>query len=135
MDVVAFNLENKRSKYAKLKQFLEITKAANAQGTLGGITVQAIQIQGGEEVVVDQDTTDDNGSFSLDVPAGAIIVRFMVGDEIIDILMDVPEAATVELTVNIDINDQNDPVEIIEMDVLDDVDDDQPIKQLFVDLR
>ena len=125
-DVIASNFRPESSAFAKLKGLFEITKSAHAQdGSLAGIIVLAIQIQGGEEIVVDEDTTDGNGSFSLDVPAGEIILQFLVGQEIIDILMDVPEDSTIEITININVNDDVNPVEIDEMDVIDDIDDDE----------
>lgn len=125
-DVVAFNFRPESSVFAKLKGFFEVTKTANAQsGSLAGIVVLAVQVQGVEEVVVDEDTTDGNGSFTLDVPPGEIILQFLVGQEIIDILLDVPEDSTVKITVNINANDTVSPVEIDEMDVIDNMDDDQ----------
>ena len=124
-DVLAFNFKTDSTTYAKLKSLLEITKSAHAQnGPLAGITVIAVQIVGGEEIFVDEDVTDGDGSFSIDVPAGAIILQFLIGNEFFEILIDVPEDSTVEIAVSIDPDDPDNPVEISEMDVLDDVDDD-----------
>ena len=116
-DVVVFNFRPESPAFAKLKGFFEMTKTANAQsGSLAGIIVFAIQIQGGEEVVVDEDTTDVSGGFTLDVPAGEIILQFLVGQEIRDGLVDVPEDKTIGITVKINVNDTESPVEI---DVID----------------
>jgi len=124
-DVVAFNFKTEPTTFAKLKKFIEITKSAHAQGgALAGITVIALQMQSGEEVFVDEDITDGDGSFSVDVPAGAIILQFIIGDDVFDILVDIPEDSTVEITVNIDPDDPDNPVVVEEMDVLDGVDDD-----------
>ncbi|MGI9554021.1 MAG: CAP domain-containing protein, partial [Thermodesulfobacteriota bacterium] len=108
----------KPSAFAKLKSFIEITKNAHAQaGSLAGITVLAIQIQNGNEVVVDEDVTGQDGSFSVDVPPGDIILEFLVGSENVQLFMNVPQNATVEITVSLNLEDQVVPVNISDMEI------------------
>ena len=112
-DVFAFNFGKSPSAFSKLKSLFEITKAAWALGDpVAGIPVVAIQVKGGVEVPVDEDVTDVNGAFSLEVLPGVIILQFFVGDDVFEELMDVPENATIDIVVRIDADDPVNPIEI-----------------------
>ncbi|MGI9534961.1 MAG: CAP domain-containing protein [Thermodesulfobacteriota bacterium] len=117
-EVLASNFVPEPSAFAKLKNLIEITKNAHAQaGSLAGITVLAIQIQNGNEVVVDEDVTNQEGSFSVDVPAGDIILEFLVGSENLQLFLNVPQNTTVEITVSLNLEDPVVPVNISDMEI------------------
>ena len=121
-NVFVNNLEQDKSSFAKIAVFFEIIKESRAQGiSLGGITVVALQFVGGEEIFVDEDITDEAGGFTLEVPAGEIILQFIIGDDFFESTIIVPEETTLEIFVNINANDPGNPVEISEGD--DSVDD------------
>ena len=116
-DVFAFNFGNKPSAFSKLKILFEFTESAWAQGSpVFGITVVAIQIQGGMEVTVDQDVTDGIGTFSLDVPPGEIILQFFVGGDVFEELVDITENSTIDIVVSIDADDPVSPIQISDPD-------------------
>jgi len=125
-DVIVRKYQPDKSVYAKLVRFIEVVKKANAQGlSLSGITVIALQLEGGEEIFVDEDITDQAGSFSLDVQAGEIILQFIIGDDFFESKINVPEETTLEIFVKINSEDPENPVEISEIVVIDDEDEEE----------
>lgn len=125
MDVIVHNNQPNKSIYAKLLKFIEVVKTANAQGfSTAGITVIALQLVAGEEIYVDEDITDGAGGFSLDVPAAEIILQFIIGDDFFESTLNVPKETTIEIFVNINAGDPLNPVEVSEMEMIDQVEGD-----------
>lgn len=116
-EVLALNIGNNESRLSKIKNTLTFTVTATAQGSmLDGIVVMALGAEEEGVKLLDQDTTSFDGSFSLFVPAGEVVLRFEVDDEIYEKVMQVPEESTVEILVSIDKDDLNNPLEIFSPD-------------------
>jgi len=112
-EVLALSPQNKTSLYARMKNLVVVIPDARAQGfNLDGITVAALkQVSNGEQFL-DEDITFIDGSFNLFVPAGEILLRFQVDDDVFEESMQVPENSTVEILVSIDPDNTENPVEI-----------------------
>ncbi len=112
-EVFALKINEKDSRFAKLKNTLSFTVAATARGSLvDGIAVMAISNDGNMERLLDEDTTSFDGSFILFVPPGEVVLRFEVDEELFEKVMQVPEETTLDILVSIDKEDSAEPVMI-----------------------
>ena len=114
--VTARGDENVQTRQAKLWwQFFSLVRTAHAQGgDLSGIVVTAIL----DGEVVDETTTDSTGQFTLNVPGGDLVIKFVTDSFEATMALTVPKDTALTLTVSLQPNDTEEPVVIEHMDVV-----------------